>query len=157
MVMAVGVRAGEDLHASCATPPWLPLPAATAYGTPLAMEFATAWSSAVEAPPPRLMLATAGFTALAVTQSMPAMTPDVVPLPEQLSTRTATSVTPFATPYVAPPTVPDTCVPCPLQSTPFWPSPTASKPTEARPPNSLCDVRMPVSTMYACTPLPVAV
>src|SRR5438445_9626445 len=32
------------------------------------------------------------------------------------STRTATSRTPFATPYVAPPIVPETCVPCPGRS-----------------------------------------
>ena len=48
--------------------------------------------------PPRLMLATAGFTAFAPTQSMPAITPDVVPLPLQFRTRTPTSVTDFATP-----------------------------------------------------------
>jgi hypothetical protein len=33
-----------------------------------------------------------------VTQSMPAITPDQVPLPEQLRTRTATMATLFATP-----------------------------------------------------------
>ena len=37
--------------------------------------------------------------ALAVTQSMPATTCALVPLPWQLSTRTATSCTPLATPY----------------------------------------------------------
>ena len=79
------------------------------------------------------------------------MTPELVPEPLQLSTRTATSVTALATPYVAPPTVPDTCVPCPLQSWPFCPSPMASYPTPARPPKSVCDVLMPVSMMYACT------
>ena len=55
-------------------------------------------SSAVEAPPPRLMLATAFAAWLAVTQLMPAITPEVEPEPLQLSTRTATSETPFATP-----------------------------------------------------------
>ena len=34
------------------------------------------------------------------------MTPEFVPLPLQPSTRTATSVTPLATPQVLPPTVP---------------------------------------------------
>ena len=47
---------------------------------------------------------------------MPAMTPEVEPLPLQFSTRTATRLTPLATPYVEPPTVPATCVPWPLQS-----------------------------------------
>jgi hypothetical protein len=100
------------------------LPAARAYETPELIEEATALSSAVLTPPPRLMLATAGFTAFWVTQLTPAMTPALVPLPEQLSTRTPTSLTAFATPYVLPPTVPATCVPWPLQST--APVPTAS-------------------------------
>ncbi|MET3425671.1 hypothetical protein BJ973_004883 [Actinoplanes tereljensis] len=47
---------------------------------------------------------------------MPETTPAVVPLPEQLSTRTPIRVTSLATPYVEPPTVPATWVPCPLQS-----------------------------------------
>ena len=62
------------------------------------------------------MLATAGLAALLATQSMPAMTPELVPEPAQSSTRTGTSVTAFATPYVEPPTVPATWVPWPLQS-----------------------------------------
>ena len=49
--------------------------------------------------------------------------------------------------HVAPPVVPATCVPCPWQSWPFCPSPIASKPTEARPPKSVCAVRTPVSMM----------
>ena len=44
------------------------------------------------------MFATAGLTAFAVTQSMPATTCAVVPEPAQFSTRTATSDTPLATP-----------------------------------------------------------
>jgi hypothetical protein len=52
------------------------------------MERRTAASMLVLTPPPRLMLATAGFWALAVTQSMPAMTPEVEPLPSQPRTRT---------------------------------------------------------------------
>ena len=42
---------------------------------------------------------------------MPAITPDVEPLPEQESTRTGTIEASFATPYVDPATVPATCVP----------------------------------------------
>src|SRR6266498_1509970 len=86
------------------------------------MELLTALSSVVSTPPPRLMLATAGLTAWAVTQSMPAATCAVLPLPWQLSTRTPTSCTPLATPYDAPPTVPETCVPWPLQSSAVPPS-----------------------------------
>jgi hypothetical protein len=41
-----------------------------------------------------------------------------------------------------------------LQSSAEPPS-TASKPLAARPPNSLCKKRMPVSMMYAVTPEPV--
>src|SRR5688500_6501936 len=117
--MAAPTRDGDELQALA-----FELPAASAYVTPELMELATALSSVVLTPPPRLMLATAGLTALLVTQLTPAMTPAVVPLPVQLSTRTPTSRTALATPYVLPPTVPATCVPCPLQSTP--PEPTAS-------------------------------
>src|SRR5687768_15608820 len=68
-------------------------------------------------PAPRLMFATAGPEVwFPVTQSMPAATVDRLPEPPQSSTRTATSVTFLATPYVDPPTVPATCVPWPLQS-----------------------------------------
>ncbi len=60
---------------------------------------ATASSSELRSPPPRLMFATAGLDGvLGVTQSMPAMTPEVLPLPLQSSTRTATSLTSLATP-----------------------------------------------------------
>jgi hypothetical protein len=104
------------------------------------------------------MFATAlPFVWFAVTQSMPAMTPDHVPLPEQLRTRTATMFTLFATPYVEPPMLPATCVPWPLQSFPFRPSPTVSVPTEARPPNSPWLARIPVSITYAVTPTPESV
>ena len=91
------------------------------------------------------MLATAGFCALAVTQSIPAITPDVLPFPEQSSTRTPYNLTPLATPYVVPPIVPATCVPCPLQSA--VPPASALKAATARPPNSPCDSRIPVSMM----------
>ncbi len=59
------------------------------------------------------MFATAGFAPvwLPVTQSMPSITCDHEPLPLQSSTRTAMSVTLFATPYVELPTVPATWVP----------------------------------------------
>ena len=88
------------------------------------IELLTAVSSELDAPPPRLMFATAGWPArwFVVTQLIPAMTPDVAPLPEQSSTRTPMSDTPFATPYVEPPTVPETCVPWPLQSSAEPPS-----------------------------------
>src|SRR3954464_15575924 len=57
-ISASVTREGDPLHASA-----LLLPAAIAYVTPTAMELRTAESSAVEAPPPRLMLATAGWPA----------------------------------------------------------------------------------------------
>jgi hypothetical protein len=64
------------------------------------------------------MFATAGAPAawLEVTQSTPAITPEVEPDPLQSSTRTGRMVTCLATPYVVPPTVPATWVPWPLQS-----------------------------------------
>src|SRR5919205_107767 len=104
------------------------------------------------------MLATAGAPAgwLPVPQWTPAITPEVEPLPLQPSTRTATSVTALATPYVEPPTVPETCVPWPLQSAAEPPAVTSSTPLIARPPNCVWVYRMPVSMMYAFTPLPVA-
>ena len=70
------------------------------------------------------MLATAGAPAawFWVTQSTPAMTPELEPLPLQSSTRTATRRTSWATPYVSPPTVPATWVPWPLQSSTPRPS-----------------------------------
>src|SRR3954452_5771994 len=143
--MPAATREGELLQALA-----FELPAARPYVTPEAIEFATAESRAELTPPPRLMFATAGLTALVVTQLTPAMTPALVPLPEQFSTRTPTSLTPLATPYVPPPTVPATCVPWPLQSSVAPPS-TASTPELARPENSLCANRMPVSMMYAVT------
>jgi hypothetical protein len=120
-------------------------PAAIAYETPEAIEFETAESSAELAPPPRLMFATDGPTWFAVTQSTPAITPVFEPEPLQSRTRTGCSVTCFATPYVVPPTVPETWVPCPLQS--FVPPPTSSTPLPTRPANCWCVARMPVSMM----------
>src|SRR5215204_2078471 len=58
----------------------------------------TASSTAWLAPPLRLMLATAGSVALAVTQSTPAMTPDQLPEPLQPSTFTPYRSAPRATP-----------------------------------------------------------
>src|SRR5262245_33026845 len=92
-VMAVATRAGEELHALA-----LLLPAAMAKVTPEAMALATAVSRAVETPPPRLMLATAGRTRLSRTQSTPAMTPAFVPEPVQSRTRTGWRLTLLARP-----------------------------------------------------------
>src|SRR6185295_13353663 len=63
-VMAFAARAGDELQAFA-----LLLPAATAMVTPELDRLLTAVSSADEAPPPRLMLATAGLMWLLVTQS----------------------------------------------------------------------------------------
>ena len=93
-VIADGARAGETLHAFCDS-----LPAATAYVTPAAVESADrrvkrGGGASAEAhvghggPLPRL----------AVTQSMPLITPEVEPEPLQLRTRTATRLTRLATP-----------------------------------------------------------
>ena len=95
-VIAVGARAGETLHAFCVL-------VAGGDGEGHAVgdrALRPRRRARVEAPPPRLMLATAGCRAdgCAVTQSMPAITPDVEPEPLQLSTRTAISGTPLATP-----------------------------------------------------------
>lgn len=54
-VIALAARAGDELHALA-----LLLPAATAIATPAFDRLLTAVSSADEAPPPRLMFATAG-------------------------------------------------------------------------------------------------
>src|SRR2546423_11468023 len=145
-VMASAVSAGETVQASV----W-PFAAATTYVTPEAIEARTASSSARSAGPPRLRLATAGLTAFAVTQSIPAMICEYDPLPEQSSTRTPTNCTLLATPKVAPPMVPATCVPCPLQSSATGSLSMKSQPLLARPPNSTCVVRSPVSMTYACT------
>ena len=82
-VTAAGTRDGEPAQALVFS-----LPAATAKVTPAAIAPFTAVSSAVEAPPPRLMLATAGLTWLCLTQSTPAMTPEFEPEPVQPRTRT---------------------------------------------------------------------
>src|SRR5512143_3300111 len=88
LVLAATVRAelrldGEYPHASEAE-----LPAATATVTPASITRCTASFSVCENPPLKLMFATAGRTRFAVTQSRPATTPLVVPLPLQSRTRT---------------------------------------------------------------------
>src|SRR3977135_1554757 len=88
-VMALAALAGEKVQASAVL-----LPAAMAYTTPAALELSTAWLSAVDSPPPRLMFAADGTDGVAffcaVTQSMPAITPEGVPRPEQSGSGTAT-------------------------------------------------------------------
>src|SRR6266571_3461828 len=85
--------AGDELHASA-----LSFPAATARNTPEFQRFVTAVLSAAELPPPSDMLATAGLSWFAVTQSTPAITSELRPMPAQLSTRTPCRDTPLATP-----------------------------------------------------------
>src|SRR5574341_623746 len=110
------------------------------------------------------MLATAGLMALAVTQSTPAITPLVVPLPPQPSTLTPWSGAPGATPTTSwvlsfAATVPDTWVPWPLQSL-LGPPAKLTCCTTFR---SGCVTSMPVSMMYTLTldtaplPLPASV
>src|SRR5687768_5555973 len=102
-VMALAARAGDELHALA-----LLLPAATAIVTFALCRLFTAVSRALEAPPPRLMFATAGAMWFRRTQSTPAITPELEPEPEQLSTRTPRGSELLATPNVEPPTVPAT-------------------------------------------------
>ena len=85
--------AGDEPQASA-----LSFPAATARKTPEFQRFVTAWSSAEDLPPPSDMLATAGLAWFAVTQSTPAITSELRPMPAQLSTRTPCRDTPLATP-----------------------------------------------------------
>src|SRR5262245_13569977 len=92
-VIAFAARAGDELHALA-----LLLPAATAIGTPAFERLFTAVSSALEAPPPRLMFATAGAIKFVRTQSTPAITPEFEPEPLQSSTRTPRGIELFATP-----------------------------------------------------------
>src|SRR5438046_10714710 len=99
------------------------------------------------------MLATAGLAWFAVTQSTPAITSELRPMPAQVSTRTPWSDTAFATPYVAAPIVPATWVPWPLQASPVTPG--ASYTSSPRPPNPASGGQIPRSTVYAGTPAPV--
>src|SRR5688500_5875184 len=93
VVTALAARAGETLQAF-----WFSFPAATTMVTPALWRLLMAVSSAEEAPPPRLMLATAGAMWFCRTQSTPAMTPEVLPEPLQLRTRTPRSSALLATP-----------------------------------------------------------
>src|SRR5213595_312595 len=139
-VKTLGAPDGDSVQAST-----LSFPAATARNTPECQRLVTAWSSACDLPPPSDMFATAGLTWFADTQSTPAITSELRPMPAQLNTRTPWRETPFATPYVAAPIVPATWVPWPLQSSPV--TPRASYTLSARPPNSGCSVQIPVSMM----------
>src|SRR3954451_14454286 len=110
-VVTLAALEGEKLQAAA-----LLLPAATATNTPELARLFTALFSVLAKPPPRLMFATAGWMAVVASQFRPAMMPEVDPEPLQSSTRTARSSAPLATPNFVPATVPDTCVPWPLQS-----------------------------------------
>jgi hypothetical protein len=66
--------------------------------TPAAIEALTAASSAALAGPPVVSTPTAGRGPLAVIQSMPEMSCEMLPVPVHESTRTACSVTRLATP-----------------------------------------------------------
>merc|ERR1712038_466413 len=68
--MTSSAPAGEALHASA-----LLLPAAITLGTPELCRAFAASLMEVLLPPPRLMFAVAGLSALFMTHSMPAMTP----------------------------------------------------------------------------------
>jgi hypothetical protein len=61
VVIALAARAGELPHASA-----LLFPAATAIGTPELLRLFTALSRALDAPPPKLMFATAGLMCFAL-------------------------------------------------------------------------------------------
>src|SRR5436305_14751039 len=112
-VKTLGAPDGDSVQAST-----LSFPAATARNTPEFQRLVTAWSSAGDLPPPSDMFATAGLTWFALTQSTPAITSELRPMPAQPSTTTPCSETAFATPNVTAPIVPATWVPCPLQSSP---------------------------------------
>jgi hypothetical protein len=95
---------------------------------------------------PRLMLTTAGRTALALIHSSPAMIPSVEPSVAQSRMRTAWTVASRATPYLDPTAVPATCVPWPLQSPGVASLSTMSTPAPTRPVNSWCEALIPEST-----------
>ncbi len=141
-VIASGTLAGEWVHGLGST-----LSPATVYTTPEAIDLVTAPSRVALPGPLKLMFATAGLTALRVTQFTPATACDTVPLPRQPSTRTEWMRAPLATPWRVPAAIPATCVPCPLQSVAGPPGVTASNPVNARPPKSVWVRRTPVSRM----------
>lgn len=94
-VIALPAEPGDESQASA-----LSLPAATTTVTPSATSFVTRSFSAWLNSPVRLMFTTAGTPERwwDATQSSPATAQAEVPDPLQSSTRTGTSVTPFATP-----------------------------------------------------------
>mmetsp|Transcript_34545 Transcript_34545/g.95527 ORF Transcript_34545/g.95527 Transcript_34545/m.95527 type:complete len:291 (+) Transcript_34545:753-1625(+) len=158
-VTAFGTYAGEKLQASASE-----FPAATTTTTPLL----TAASTVILAPltlflEPRLALATAGLLPLRAIQSKAPVNQDHWPFFPR--TLTACKVAPLATPWSLPPIVPAQCVPWPFSSSAQEVS--VARHTRrlpevmsivgiARPPKSLCVVRMPVSMTYTCTPLPAS-
>ena len=85
---------------------------------PVAIDRPTAASSASDAGAVALIVATAGWIAFAVTQSIPASNCETVPVSAQSSTRTDTSETAGALPLVTPPIAPATSVPWSSHS---WP------------------------------------
>src|SRR4051794_9534131 len=128
------------------------MPAAT--DLQIALWYGSAVEQALSVPlPPRLMLATSivrgpfGESLNPVTQSMPQMIPERVPLPWLFSTRTAQRRAPGATPTTPTPLslaaiVPATCVPWPLPSAQEVPVEQFLPPTTLR---SVCFGSMPVS------------
>merc|ERR1740121_1492603 len=157
--MASGALPGDLRQASVFS-----LPEAVTTTIPASTMLSSALLRAEEKPPPSDMEATAGLIAFLPTQSIELVIPNVVPDPESLRTFTACRVTPLATPNCFPPTVPAQCVPwpclskahptSPLHSLTVKPSHAVSSVGMARSSKSWCVVRMPVSKMYACTPLP---
>src|SRR6266566_4222008 len=90
-VKTLGAPDGDSVQASTLSFP-------TARNTPEFQRLVTAWSSAGDLPPPSDMFATAGLMWFADTQSTPAITSELRPMPAQLNTRTPWRDTPFATP-----------------------------------------------------------
>ena len=127
-VSTSGTRPGDASHASVSV-----FPAAATYVIPVSIDRRTAASSASDATDVALTVATAGWIAFAVTQSMPASTCDTVPVPAQSSTRIDTSDTAGALPLVVPPIAPATSVPCRAQSSLTPGAVTTSTPSDARP------------------------
>src|SRR5256886_14569736 len=95
-VKTLGAPDGDSVQAST-----LSFPAATARNTPEFQRLVTAWSSAGDVPPPSDMFATAGGGWFALTQSAPAITAEVRPIPAPLRTRTPCRETPLPTPESA--------------------------------------------------------
>ena len=97
-MQALGAEAGEKVEASVAE-----LPAATARKMPASTMASAASLTAWQKPPPRDMFTTAPLGqsrlgASVTTNSIPAMTPALVPEPSSPSTLTARRVVDLATP-----------------------------------------------------------